>query len=251
MSQTLSFKRIGLLLKRYFVENQNYEIYLWSILTLIFMFFRSEGTAQLITLIVGIVYATRFFKIFAYPSNGTHYLMIPATQVEKLVTVFLLNTFYFFLMIMITSAIGNFIGTILRNLIYGISTPFSLQFFFPYSKLNSDFDITYLLKNFGVFATLQAIFTLGSLYFKRNSIAKTLLTLMMISILFGIIEYTVFKVTMGSLLSVLNQYDGFQIAWNEIIFPKGMILVWKIIGYLLIPFCWIVSYFRLTEKEIK
>lgn len=250
MSQTLSFKRIGLLLKRYFVENQNYEIYLWSILTVIFMFFRSEGTARLIMFIVGIVYATRFFKIFAYSSNGIHYLMIPSTQVEKIVTVFLLNTLYFFLMILITSVIGNFIGTFLHNLIYGTSQ-FSLQFFYPYSKLNPDSHITYLLKSFGAFATLQAIFTLGSLYYKRNSIAKTLLILLMTCIVFGIIEYTIFKITMGPLLSALNQYDSLQIAWNEIIFPKGMILVWQIIGYLLIPFCWIVSYFRLTENEIK
>lgn len=255
MNQKFSLKRIGLLLRRYFIENQNYEIYLWSILTIVFMIFRNGNSAGAILIGVGAVYAVRFFKVFNYTPNGIQYLMVPATQVEKIISVLLLNTLYFVLMFSIVFSVGNLIGNFLEKIIYGLSDPVASQFFHSSSGFEFNFQgLKNIWVSFGVFATIQAIFTLGSLYFKRNAILKTLLGLFVVGVALGILEYFIFKITIGSVTETLNALNAVDFVWDETMLPETLTetwkVYWKISGYLFIPFCWLVSYFRLTEKEI-
>jgi len=255
MNQKFSLKRIGLLLRRYFIENQNYELYLWSILTIVFMIFRNGNSASAILIVTGALYAVRFFKVFNFAPNGIQYLLIPATQLEKTISVFLLNTVYFILMFTVVFSVGNVIGNLLEQLIFSTSDTVALQFF--QSSKSFEFNIQGLKNiwiSFGVFAAIQAIFTLGSLYFKRNAILKTLLSLFVVAVALGILEYFIFKITFGSVTETLKALNAGDFVWDENIFPKALTETWKIFwsisGYLFIPFCWIVSYFRLTEKEI-
>jgi hypothetical protein len=255
MNQKFSFKRIGLLLRRYFIENQNYEIYLWSILTIVFMIFRNGNSAGTILIVVGALYAVRFFKVFNYTPNGIQYLMVPATQVEKIISVLMLNTVYFVLMFSIVFSVGNLIGNLLEKIFYGLNNSVALQFFHSTSGFEFNFQgLKNIWISFGAFASIQAIFTLGSLYFKRNAVFKTLLSLFVVGVALGILEYIIFKITIGSFTETFNALNAADFVWNEAMLPETLTktwkVFWKISGYLFIPFCWLVSYFRLTEKEI-
>jgi len=99
---------------------------------------------------------------------------------------------------------------------------------------------------FKAFLFIQAIFVLGSLYFKSSAIFKTLLTLFIIGTVYGII------LILGALL-ILGINGNFDIStlsgpYININFDGDMIP--GFIPYLLIPYFWILGYFKLTEKQL-
>ena len=137
MNQKFSLKRIGLLLRRYFIENQNYEIYLWSILTIVFMIFRNGNSAGAILIGVGAVYAVRFFKVFNYTPNGaTVSYGARYTGRKNYFSTAAQYRVFLSLMFSIVFSVGNLIGNFLEKIIYGLSDPVASQFFILLRGLN-------------------------------------------------------------------------------------------------------------------
>ena len=255
-----SFNRIGLMFQRYFTERFHTELIYWGIMIIAFMFIRNNIPAMCtLIFIAGIFYAARFFKEIHSPSNGVAYFMIPATQLEKLIVGIIMTTFYYFAMMIITYVIGNLLGTALYNFI--INFDFLKQFlpFFidrGYSPLRwkmfeviSGFpvtfganSITYVALWFLLFILIQSIYLLGGLYFKRNQPFVTT---------FSIVAFLILQSTYTSLLIKLCVIGNIT---DDIINITSIdkISEYVLYGsyYLLIPFFWIVSYFRLTEKQI-
>jgi hypothetical protein len=251
MNTTFNINRLGLLLKRYFIENKNRELTFWGITTAVFMIMNQSSSVAMFLFVTGFIFAARSFNMFGYASGGMHYLLIPATHAEKLVSSILLNTVYFFIMFLISYTIGTIVGINLGNLIFGFNHPIYFSLFQSGEHINrfnmlitNDFS---LVDTFFTFASIQAIFMLGSLYFKRNAIGRTFLTLIALFIILGIIELIMFKTTFGT-----DQFSGhivnFSIATDNSF--SGLSIAGNVFRYALIPFLWIVSYFRLTEKEV-
>jgi hypothetical protein len=251
MNTTLNINRLGLLLKRYFIENKQRELTFWGITIVVFMLMRQKVSAEMFLYISGFIFAARAFKVFNYTPGGMHYLLIPATHTEKLIVNILLNTVYFFVMMLITYIIGTTIGTYLGNLIF--STNNSVN----YELLNSSVSIPWnnltvhrngLFETFISFALIQSIFMLGSIYFKGNSIGKIFLTLISLAFVLGVIEILIIKFSFGS-----YHFDGntlnLTILSSENLF-SGYLTAAKIFKILLIPFLWVISYYRLTEKQV-
>jgi len=251
MHTTFNFNRLVLLLKRFFIENKTIELTYWGIMILVFTVIHNAETVKTILYIMGFIFAAKQYKLFAYTPGGMHYLLIPATHLEKLVCNILLTTVYFFTMFVITYSIGNIVGTNLFNLLNGMSNPVSWNFFnSSYAQLmggntslignNIDLPGGNVFLNMMVkFLIVQSIFMLGSVYFKHNAIGKTMLTLISFVIIIGMIELFFLKdlfsgVSLGPNTHLL---DNFGYGFN-------------IFTYLLIPFLWIVTYFRLTEKQV-
>jgi hypothetical protein len=202
--------------------------------------------------ISGFIFAARMFKTFAYTPGGMHYLLIPATHLEKLVTTIFLSTFYFLIMLLITYSIGAPLGTALGNAIFGTHHDLSLSLF-QMDSINSTMNYNgikqiNLLDFLLGFALVQSIFLLGSVYFKRNVIGKTFLTLISLAFIYGLIEFLIFRVSFGS-YHLNGQSLDFSTTSGNDVFAKFKIIS-KTIKYLLIPFFWIVTYYRLTEKQV-
>lgn len=255
MNTTFSIDRLGLLLKRFFTENKQRELTFWGITTVVFLVMHLAGpheksiAVQIFLFISGFIFAARMFKVFNYTPGGMHYLLIPATHLEKLITAILLTTVYFFAMILLTYVIGTTLGTTLGNLFWGSNNPLHfelLQSAGNYSVYQQS-DMT-LLNTFIAFAGIQSVFMLGSIYFKGNAIGKTMLVIIAVSILFGLIELLLLKVTFGT-YNIGSQTYNINITSTEDLFP-GIEIIGQILKYALIPFFWIVSYFRLTEKQV-
>jgi hypothetical protein len=254
MNTTFNFNRLGLLLKRYFIENKTTEMTYWGILILVFTLIHNAETARTIIYIMGFIFAAKQFKIFAYTPGGMHYLLIPATHLEKLVCNILLTTVYFFTMITISYSIGNIIGTYLYNIVLSISNPVSWEFFgsTDVHSVGNNIDLlqgNVFLNMIVKFLVIQSIFMLGSVYFKRNAIGKTLLTLFAFTIFIGIIEVFFLKGIFGEMSFARNMHSFSFNADNSDLqesFRYGL----NIFNYLLIPFLWIVTYFRLKEKQV-
>ena len=251
MNTTFSFNRLGLLIKRYFVENKQHELSFWGIVIVVFMFMHETTPIQFFFYVSGFIFAARMFKIFSYTPGGMHYLLIPATHLEKLVTAILLSTVYFFIMLLVSYSIGNTLGTELGNLILSREKPIDLDMFqlvsHSYGWGNHNFHYAGLPAVFFNFALIQSVFLLGSVYFKRNAIGRTFMTFIFITIVIGLLEVLILRVTFGT-FSLTGQNMNLTISGDNL-FP-GFEQAGKIVKYLMIPFFWVVAYFRLTEKQV-
>jgi len=268
-----SFNRLGLLFQRFFAERSRYELIQWVTMMIVFMFIRNINPAMLIAILVsGVIYASNFYKEIHSSGNGAAYFMIPASQLEKTIVGVVITSFYYFAMIIITYVIGNLLGTLLNNLIASTNVMQMIGLnFIHHSDLQWKlFDISlkpeiiekgqnfferthssFFLGLFGLFLLGQSIYLLGSIYFKRVPFFATLLALNVIQTIIGIVFLTEFVLIVGNIYNlggISNSYDLGQTVGHTI-----YNLVHKlpeIIFWLLSPFFWIVSYFRLTEKQV-
>jgi len=262
MNTTLDINRLGLLFKRFFTENKQRELTFWGITIFVFTLMHIAGSrdqaisVQMFLYISGFIFAARTFKIFNFTPTGMHYLLIPATHFEKLTTAIILSTFYYFVMILITYTIGTVLGTTLGNLLFDLHNPIQFALF----QSSSDFVVNGapihnsgpgLLNIFIAFAGIQSVFMLGSIYFRGNAIGKTMLAIIALAIVLSIIELFLLRVTFGT-YHLSGQMINFNVNFSsDHMFgsqiAKGLASAFR---YALIPFFWVVTYFRLTEKEV-
>jgi len=254
-----NFNRFGLLFQRYFMERFNTELIYWSIMVIAFMFIRNViPVMSALIIIAGVFYAARFFREIHSSSNGVAYFMIPATQLEKLIVSIIMTTVYYFVMMIITYIIGNLLGTLLNNMLASIDfLPFQhsdLQWkLFTNSIYNGNISMHsvsmpfsesyFLFTIFKLFLLHQSIYLLGSIYFKSNQFFKTFLTInivQLILIILFIIEVRLIIGTGGFNINLDLTYD----------FGRTVGKIMRGVIYVLTPFFWVVSYFRLTEKQI-
>ena len=255
MNTILNINRLGLLLRRFFIENKQRELIFWGITVVVFTLMHLAGpqeksiSVEMFLYISGFIFAARTFKILNYTPGGMHYLLIPATHFEKLTTAILLSTFYYFAMIVITYTIGTTLGTTIGNFFFASNNPIVFPLFHSIPDLyNNSHAPMSLLNKFVFFAGIQSTFMLGSIYFKGNAVGKTFLAITAISIIFGIIELLLLKITFGS-YPMDGQMMNISID-SEQGFLSALSTGSKIFGYALIPFFWVVSYFRLKEKQV-
>lgn len=256
MNTTLDINRLSLLLRRFFIENKQGELTFWGIAIVIFTLLASAGSREssissfeIFLYFFGFIFAARIFKIFNHTPGGMHYLLIPATHIEKLATAILLSTFYFFAMILITYTIGTTLGTIIGNFFFESNNPIVFALFQSVPDLyNNSHAPMSLVNKFILFAGVQSVFMLGSVCFKGNAAGKTILAITATAILLGIIELLLLRITFGT------YHLGGQMINISMDSEQGFISALgtasKVFAYALIPFFWIVSYFRLKEKQV-
>jgi hypothetical protein len=250
-----NLNRLGLLFQRYFAERFHTELIYWGIMIIVFMFIRNTPTAIFLMIIVaGVFYAARFFREIHSRSNGIAYFMIPATQLEKLTVGIVMTSFYYFAMMIITYVIGNLLGTALNNILASMNflilfnhSPLQWRLFSLDSFWNNFGTIEYMM-DFRIwllvlFLYSQSLYLLGGVYFKRNQTLTTYLTTNVI----GFLLLIFFVVETLLIFGHLNSFAGmnFPYWWDQF-----FIYALQAFVSLLIPFFWVVSYFRLTEKQV-
>jgi len=252
------FKRVGLLFQRYFAERSHTELIYWSIMAIVFMFLRNTTPLMVGLIIVGgAFYAGRFFREIHSRSNGVAYFMIPATQLEKLTAGIIITSFYYFAMMIIAYIIGNLLGTFFNNILASVDfIGLNIFHYIPLQwKLFTDSAVVFTInqktidyyKLFGISGSLilvQSIFLLGSIYFKNNQTLKTFLSIIAFYFIIAILVILEIKLIMGD----FTQNDNFNL--NMYNLKDNFKIISQIFYYLLIPFFWVVSYFRLTEKQV-
>lgn len=265
MNTIFNINRVGLLLNRYFVENAKRELVYWGVISICIMFLRNNAFLMLGLLVVaGAMFAARFFKEIHSPTNGINYYMIPATQIEKTFVAVLMSIVYYFAMFILSYVLGNLLGTFLNNILASVGTFFaSLGIWFSHKDLEwilftktvnmpSMENMGMIAKNtLGLwipqFISIQSIFLLAGIYFKKNPVPKALLTIFLVLVVLVFIEAFMLKYMIGE-----TSFNASMFADTESFDNAANIYMWivKILGYLFIPFLWIISYFRLTEKQV-
>ena len=261
-----NFRRVGLLFQRYFIERFRSELIYWGIMAIVFMFMRNSLSAMTALIsIAGVFYAARFFKEIHHSANGISYLMIPATQLEKLTIAIVMTTLYYFSMMMIVYVTGNLSGTFLSNML--ADTNFFPNAVFHHSSLQwkmfeqaALFPVAMfegiktdvgngsnIIWFFSVFLLNQSLFLLGSIYFKKNQAFKTFSSMILIMILLNILFWIEWKLILGGHMNGVD-IAAAQKEWE--VWLRGFADIAKVFYYLLPLYFWVVSYFRLTEKQV-
>ncbi|GHU72981.1 hypothetical protein FACS189413_16820 [Bacteroidia bacterium] len=261
-SNILNFNRIGLLFRRFFTEQLHGEAIRWAIMVIVFIFIRNFPTGIGLTIIIsGAFFAASVFRNIHRPNDGNSYFMLPASQLEKWIVGLIIGIFYFFAMMILCYVTGNLLGTGLNYLLAQV--PFFSDIlplfhtsdlhwvFFENISLNVNFNSNCIPESFPlvfalIFIHIQSLYLLGSVYFKHSQVWKTFFAwnIFQISLLiFAIVEMYIFKgETNISINNSLGQYNS----WLEIAGNVGFAFLF----YILPPIFWIISYFRLTEKQV-
>jgi len=153
-------------------------------------------------------------------------------------------------MMLLSFTAGKVINNLIINLIFESNNPILLSITSNqslFAQLESGYES--LFEIFLTFATIQAVFMLGSLYFAQNAVVKTMLTIIGITIFLGFVELLLFKTIVGFDIMNSNMMN-LQINFNETDFFTDSKFFSTFTEYAFIPFLWIVSYFRSTEKQV-
>ncbi len=253
MKNQLSIYRIGLLLKRYFRENKNREIMFWCMITFIFTVLDNRIFVLFVLFLSGLIYSIRLHKDLLKGTNSMHFLLIPATQTEKIVSTVFLNTFYHFGMTLLSYIIGNMLVTLTYHFILKMPVPVNWDLFQETSIVNVNGFIQPVEKNvfwsvFGLFAFSQSLFMVGSLYFKNNVIPKTIFSILGFVFVLFLVQVFIFK-TFWNVKHLVNAIFPMFVVISDFNIPTLFKNTFVYGSALFIPFLWIVAYFRLSEKE--
>lgn len=268
MTKDFSFTRLLLLIKKQWFENAKYYLYgtlaLLGLLGVIFLFWlnlggrRYDGQSLILIFFVGLflsgaIFASTSFTMLGNKAKGMYWLSFPASHLEKLICLIFYNFIVFTVVyclcyFLIEQAAVSYIHHLVK------SNPESFSFqeidWSPASE-----NLFYLWYFLYAFFAVQALYLLGSIYFRRYSfILTTIITafLLFCFIFFmkSLSDTSSFGLSVNSdnVLYASTFQGGFLYKYTfGAILSHALIFLTKFIWA---PFFWLVSWFRLKEKEI-
>lgn len=185
-----------------------------------------------ILFIGGFAMASSAFKYIHEKQSAAFYLMIPASKFEKFLSRLLLTSVGYALAV----AVFYFLFSFLMYLI-------GLLFSYHLYVLNLlSWQVWYYI---GIYIVLHSVVFLGSIYFPKWAILKTILFFIFILFMLALLGVLLIK--------IFWPYDFFVV---HFFLDQGVYVprvfshsAEKIFCLLLAPLCWIIAYFRFCEVE--
>ncbi|MCP4754606.1 MAG: hypothetical protein GY866_27295 [Proteobacteria bacterium] len=193
-------------------------------------------------LFAGIVHVAKVFYDFHEQEKGIYFFTLPASVKEKYLVRLLATALGYF----VFSVFVCFVGSILGSAVHSMTSN-SAEFY-----LHNPFNVE-LVDKFGTYIFFHAIFFCGSLYFKKNSFLKTLLTVIGVVVLLmigaaSLLDLTDFNLPkLLSWLGHIRDVDG----TIQVSFPDGLSRFRMATGLVLPAALYILSYFKFKKIEIK
>ncbi|MEI6555603.1 MAG: hypothetical protein WCL70_08455 [Paludibacter sp.] len=254
MNKTFSIKRISLLLRRYFLENLYREIKFWSFITFIFTMLDHRIFVLMVLFFSGLIYSIRIHKDLTRGSNRIHYLLIPASHAEKVTTTIFLSTFYHFIMVYLSYCLGNLLVILTYHYILKMPVPVNWDLFWESTIVisngvmipQSKFVFFSIL---GLFTFSQSLFMVGSLYFRKNSVVKTITSILGFGFGIFLLQF-IFLKTLWGVKHLVNAMLAVVVSLFDFSIPDIYQTLFVIAASLLAPYFWYISYLLLSEKEV-
>jgi len=281
MNQTFSFPRWQMLVGSHWAEHRKryllallavagLQIGWYSFLLLIDHFgpinlFIQYATYYCGLFLVGCFYASTIFSELGSKSRAIQYLSIPASHLEKLLCGILFGVVLFFIAFTIVFYIVDIPMVSLANRVIVNEHQHWPNTVLPIGSVGvlnfwdtqwaPIIDRKYHLFLVAYFA-IQSSFLLGSVYFARWSFIKTVVSLLVFWVIFvlyaqkGIAEHLPDGWHPQDLMRWTNNTDN-RMPASMVTLPDTMerILVF-LMQYSIPPIFWIITYFRLKEKEV-
>ncbi len=174
------------------------------------------------------------------------WLMLPVHAHEKLIAKVIYHAIIYPLVLLIFIFASSVIIEGLNAVLFSSSTPFLDM---------TDLAVWKMILNYLI---LQSVFLLGATYFKSANFVKTVLSVMVVSIVLSIILALIARVVYAPYAQVMF-HGGISIDETTFIMntnAMNLLETYEVIGKtiywaLLAPFCLVVSYFRIREVEAK
>jgi hypothetical protein len=250
----ISISRIYKLIIRYFTENAGSVVKIIAATSLVICVItclahigQTNMNYTVMVILFYIVFMLGGFWFSGYifneihkPGNGYRFLTLPANNIEKIIYAWLITS----PLIIVLFVITIYIVSILTMVICSIA--FSLNFNL-FNLLGHGF-----IKIMLIYTTIQPVFLLGSILFKKLHFFNTIIWLGIIAV--GIILSTVLFTLI--IFYPVGEYsfdeNFFKLVWDSnyfthILIPCTKLFFWYVLG----PFFLVVSYFKLKEAEIK
>lgn len=274
MNQLFSFKRFSLLVSKHWADNKKrYTLSVlafigllitWFVLTILtgFEIVPMGREVQTITFFfllfaVGSFYASQYFNELGSRPKAMNFLLVPASAFEKLLCS-LLYTALLFLVVFITSF--YIVDLLMVNIANAL--PVNAQsnekaavvnvFDMLLIPFNKDTTFNFLF----FFLSIQSAFLLGSVYFEKYSFIKTIISGFAIGFIIFCFVYFFYDQLLpsghhpkGFLTSYVVQVDGANDRLVEIPGWIGNGFRFLLL-YGVAPLLWIVTYYRLKEKQV-
>ena len=197
--------------------------------------------------IYGAIFTSFIFRE-AHRKSGIHnWLMLPASTIEKLVTKLIVSSVVF--------AVAALIVYSVFSLIAGLVVRFALDSYYP---AFNPFD-SVVWRMIGHYLILQSIFLLGAVWFKKNNLIKTVISLVLFSIVLMIVVSLVTWLVFNDYFWAMAETNfSANIDFSGPLYPgrlealgEGAVLFIKIMYFgLLAPLCWFGSWLKLRELEV-
>lgn len=274
MNQFFSFKRFTLLVRKHWADNKKrYGLSVlafigllttWFVFTMLTEFdsVPMGREVQTITFFLalfalGTFYASQYFSDLGSRSKGINFLLVPASTFEKLLCSLLYTVLLFFVVytasfylvdVLMVGVAKTFSETTEAGVQPTVFNVFDMLIF----PFNRDTTFNFLL----FFFSVQSAFLLGSVYFEKYSFIKTIICCFAAAfILFFLIYFFNDKLLppgsypKGFFTAYRFRVDGVNERLVQIPAWIGQVLRYLIL-YGVAPFLWIVTYYRLKEKQV-
>ena len=219
---------------------------------------------QIITYYVGLfltgcLFASIQFNEFSDGPKGISYLLLPASLLEKLLNALLFGVVLYFICYTAVFYVIDFIMVKLSNSYF--ATKFeqaNMKGFQPKEIANvfvsQDTPINLFFYLLIIYFTVQSIFLLGSVYFSKYSYIKTLIWGLIVFLVLVFWEHKIIESFMphGSFYKPFTVYRIWEDGNDLMVrLPEWLssIIIFLML-YTVVPLLWVVTYFRLKEKEV-
>jgi hypothetical protein len=272
MNQFFSLQRFSLLVSKHWADNKKrYSLSVLAFIGLLigwFLFFLlvekdapMDKGMQFITFlfslfVIGSFYASQYFRELSSRAKGINFLLVPASAFEKILCSILFNFVLFFVVFVSAFYIADFLMVTVSNSFLDSSSPENKQGLINvFQEAKLPFDGTNTINLLAVFFSIQAFFLLGSVYFEKYSFIKTVISGFLIFLaLFFFIFFLFELMPNGGYTSGFLTSFHIQTGDNQHYLVSIPNWIGKSLFYLLMygtaPFLWIVTYYRLKEKQV-
>jgi len=272
MNQFFSFQRFSLLVLKHWADNK--KRYLLSVIAFIglliawFIFAMLVDSTiplskelQMITyffalFVVGSFYANQYFRDLGSRAKGINFLLVPASAFEKILCSLLYTVILFFIVFTAAFYVVDMLMVVLSNRFFNTdiaNREVGLLNVFEAARLpiEGEAGVNILL----IFFAIQSAFLLGSVYFQKYSFIKTIISGFVIFFIVFCFVFFIYDLmpegeyTNGFFRSYHIQTTGKDDYLVTIPSWPGQLLYYMVM-YGVAPFLWIVTYFRLKEKQV-
>lgn len=208
--------------------------------------------------LTGTLFASLIFSDLSEGPKAIHFLLTPASVLEKLLSAILYGVVLFFICYTVLFYAVDFIMVKVANSLVSASMERMHLPFRPMEVANvfapsdgSPVNFFILLMFFAV----QSIFLLGSVYFVKFHFVKTLVAGLIVFLVLVFFVHEVLGSFMpnGSFFQPFTIYRVYDPAHGDVMvqLPEWLSSIMLFLTkYALAPCLWVVAYFRLKEKEV-
>ncbi|MFA4839048.1 MAG: hypothetical protein WC703_06200 [Candidatus Neomarinimicrobiota bacterium] len=191
----------------------------------------------------GYLTTSMVFKDIHEKQRNYIYLTLPASTLEKFLSRLLLTSVGFVAIVLALYYLFSWIAAGLSQLLFHQS----LLAFHPFTRET--------LTALGVYLVTQSVFLFAAVYFRSHAFFKTLLSIFSFSLIVSIFAMVVVRLVFWKYFNGLFVPDHFDINLRYMFgngesFARFASAVSKILfWFVMAPYFWIVTYFRLKETE--